>query len=263
MKTLAGRAAARIVRKFFGNSSVQHSSKLASLNQIDQNMVEIIREVKGFTMIDENRIKKNIEAIDYVIGQNIPGAVVECGVWRGGSMLSMIRRLQYHGISDRDVYLFDTFEGMTAPTEFDIFKNGNSAIETFRSRKKENGVVDWCNASIDEVKANIFSSGYPQKKMTFIQGDVLNTIPNNSDFDIAILRLDTDWYESTLCELKHFYSRVSIGGLVIIDDYGSWLGARKAVDEFFGAVQRKPYFFKIEPSGALIFQKTCDWKTAQ
>jgi hypothetical protein len=85
---------------------------------------------------------------------------------------------------------------------------------------------------LDEVRGNVFSTGYPKDKIHFIEGKVENTIPLNMPRKIALLRLDTDWYQSTKHELIHLFPLLQRNGVLIIDDYGHWEGARKAVDEY-------------------------------
>lgn len=131
----------------------------------------------------------------------------------------------------RKIYGYDTYTGMTAPTEHDTDRGGVSA-ETFM--KKESELYDetiFCKCSLEEVKANVEKTGYPY--VDYCVGDILQTDLTKIPSPIALLRLDTDWYESTKFELQHFEPHVSKDGFVVIDDYGHWSGSRKAVDEFF------------------------------
>jgi O-methyltransferase len=97
---------------------------------------------------------------------------------------------------------------------------------------------------LEDVRRNLLSTGYPEEKCHFIKGDVLKTIPHEAIDEIAILRLDTDWYESTRHELQHLYPKLTRGGVLIVDDYGHWQGCRKAVDEYFTG--RPPFMFAID-----------------
>jgi hypothetical protein len=90
----------------------------------------------------------------------------------------------------------------------------------------------WAEASLEDVRAGMAETGYPAERVHYHVGPVEETIPGEAPQTIALLRLDTDWYESTRHELEHLYDRVSPGGVVIADDYATWQGARKAVDEF-------------------------------
>jgi hypothetical protein len=96
----------------------------------------------------------------------------------------------------------------------------------------EAGASLWCNASIEDVQANMARSSYPSQRIHLVKGPVESTIPGVAPDDIALLRLDTDWYESTRHELEHLFPRLVPGGVLIIDDYGHWQGARQAVDEY-------------------------------
>jgi len=183
-------------------------------------------------MTSTERIVALTQAIEYVQRAGIPGAIVECGVWRGGSMMAVARTLLAESNTDRDLYLFDTFEGMSAPTDADRDHQGASAAKLLESSSRDKDEV-WCYAGIDDVRANLESTGYPTARLHFVKGPVEDTIPDQAPEEIALLRLDTDWYESTKHELAHLYPRLKPGGVLIIDDYGHWQGARKAVDEYF------------------------------
>ena len=102
-----------------------------------------------------------------------------------------------------------------------------------QANKKSEDSADWCFASLDEVKQNVIKTGYNTEKLHFIKGKVENTLPKYAPKQIALLRLDTDWYESTKHELIHLFPRLVSGGVLILDDYGYWAGAKKAVDEYF------------------------------
>jgi hypothetical protein len=198
----------------------------------------ILTEVRPYTMVSDERLIACIDAARYVATRNIPGSLVECGVWRGGAVLAMLRALQSHGVSDRDVYLFDTFEGMTEPTDVDRSTTGESAVESWKASAADGKKIhDWLFRpdvfNLDDTKRVVASSGYPAERLHFVPGRVEDTIPGGAPDEIALLRLDTDWYESTKHELDHLYPRLSSGGVLIIDDYGHWHGARRAVDEYF------------------------------
>lgn len=190
---------------------------------------EIIRSVRPFTMTTPERLYGLINAVKYIEHNSIDGSIVECGVWRGGSMMAVAFTLNQLGNRDRDLYLFDTYEGMTAPTDID----GPPAVEKFNKTRINDNSSAWCRAIIDEVKKNMSTTNYNEARIHFIKGKVEETIPSKAPEKIALLRLDTDWYESTKHELEYLYPRLQQNGAVIIDDYGRWEGARKAVDEYF------------------------------
>jgi len=172
------------------------------------------------------------QAAEYVVGARIPGDVVECGVWRGGSAMMLAGALLDAGDTSRTIWLYDTFTGMSEPTEHDVKTDGLHAQGKWQARRRDDGLVDWCLAPLSEVRENVRSSGYPASRVRFVEGRVEDTIPGEMPDEIAILRLDTDWYSSTKHELHHLLPRVSRGGVLLIDDYGEWQGARQAVDEY-------------------------------
>jgi O-methyltransferase len=198
--------------------------------RFDRESRQTIRSVKSRTMTAPEKLYALILATRYVADHPIPGAIVECGVWRGGSMQAAARTLLARGVTDRDLHLFDTFEGMPPPTERDRRPDGKLAADMLATRPKTRKV--WAVASLDDVRAGMAETGYPAARLHFHPGLVEETVPAQAPDHIAILRLDTDWYESTRHELEHLYDRVTSGGVIIFDDYGFWQGARQAVDEF-------------------------------
>ena len=202
----------------------------------DQETREIWEAVRDRTMTRHERVQFLIQAVRYVDRHRIPGAIVECGVWRGGSMLTVAHTLLRLGVTDRDLYLFDTFTGMTAPTERDVrITQGKHADELLAATGP--GPMAWARpgrfvATLDDVKQGFAALDYPENRVHFVPGRVEETVPQHAPDGIAILRLDTDWYESTKHELAHLYKRLAPGGVLIIDDYGTWHGAKEAADEF-------------------------------
>lgn len=194
---------------------------------------KIIEKVEPFTMTSQERIYGLIEAVKYLVKNKIQGDIVECGVWKGGSMLAIAEILTHMKNVHRDLFLYDTFEGMSAPSEHDVdFTNQKAAELLISNENKEENFV-WAYSSLDVVKQTMSYSTYPQNKIHYVKGKVEETIPYTLPGNIALLRLDTDWYESTKHELVHLFPKLAIGGVLIIDDYGFWKGARKAVDEYF------------------------------
>ncbi len=171
------------------------------------------------------------EAVRYVDAAGIEGDIVECGVWRGGSsMMAALAQAQI-GLTRR-MWLYDTFEGMPPPSVHDVRYSGEPAAETLDPTERVPGVSnDWAWATADDVRSNMQATGHSD--LEFVVGKVEDTIPARAPETIALLRLDTDWYESTRHELEHLYPRLAAGGVLIIDDYGHWQGARQAVDEYF------------------------------
>ena len=205
-----------------------------SFADISDEDMDIITYASPYSMTTVERLYALIEATKYIEKHNIKGDIVECGVWRGGSMMGVARTLVGLSRTDKNLYLFDTFKGMTEPTEKDIDIRGMSATEKFRKYKDGSGASTWSRASVEEVKKNMYSTGYTTTRIFFIEGKVEDTLPDNAPEKISLLRLDTDWYESTKHEMTHLFPRLSRGGVMIVDDYGHWRGARQAVDEYLG-----------------------------
>ena len=198
---------------------------------MDDEAKEIIRAVRPFTMTSPDKLYALILATRYVVKHSIPGDIVECGVWRGGSMHAAAMTLAACGVTDRDLYLFDTYDGMPPPSDADVrLADGSSAEDLLATSPRDSKV--WAVATLDDVRAAFASVPYPAEKVHFVKGLVEETVPVQAPGQISILRLDTDWYESTRHELDHLYPRLSPGGVLLIDDYGYWQGSRRAVDEY-------------------------------
>ena len=217
--------------------------------------LDTFAKVREFTATSTERLSGLITGVQYVIRNRIPGAFVECGVWRGGSMMAAALTLKRCGDTSRHLYLFDTYEGMSAPTDADVMFDGQRAEDVLKEKAPAEGFGNyWCVAGIEDVKRNLYSTGYPQDKLHFIKGKVEDTVPSQAPSEIALLRLDTDWYESTAHELQHLYPRLAKSGVLIIDDYGHWLGARKAVDEYFNKQPFHPLLSRLDYTGRLAIK---------
>lgn len=211
----------------------------------------IIRAARPYTMTSPERLYSLLEAVRYIVQNQIPGAVVECGVWRGGSMMAAALMLSQLDRADRELYLFDTFNGMPKPKSVDRTYDGTAGGEIFEDLQTGDDCSDYCRASLDEVQEVLKSSNYPMSNVHFIKGKVEETVPEYAPTPIALLRLDTDWYDSTKHELSHLFPRLSHGGVLIIDDYGHWHGCRKAVDEYFSHADRRIYLARIDYTGRI------------
>ena len=209
-----------------------HMARAQFPSDFSQLEIDIIRRVRPFTLTSDERICMLIRSVQYLVKHGIAVDIVECGVWRGGSMMAAALLLKHMGVSDRRLYLFDTYEGMPRPEEREQSVDGCDAQSYFREHQTGLDSSDWCCASLDEVKRNLWSTGYDPGKIHFVRGKVEHTVPHKDLERIALLRLDTDWYSSTKHELVHLYPLLSKGGVLIIDDYGYWSGSRKATDEY-------------------------------
>jgi len=208
---------------------------------------------RPYTMTSKERMYVLFNAIHFIIKARIPGDFVECGVWKGGSVMMIAATLKSMGITDRTIYLYDTFDGMTPPTDADIDWKGNSAKDLLMQSEKKADTI-WVYVPIDEVRTNLEKTGYPMDKFKFVRGDVLQTIPENAPEKISLLRLDTDWYESTRHELEHLFPRLSDRGILILDDYGYHQGSRKAVDEYFAKYPNAYYPHRIDSTARCLIK---------
>lgn len=217
----------------------------------DKAVFALIRE-KNLTMVSNERLTATILACHYVCDRGIEGDFVECGVWRGGNSIAAASVFKSRSVN-RSVYLFDTFEGMTEPTDDDkMVANGSSAMDIFRKRRRDDR-TDWCYAPIDEVSGHFAAAGLLGTNVHLVKGDVQDTLEREELLPrkISVLRLDTDWYESTRRELEVLYPRLSEGGVLLLDDYGFWAGAKKAVDEYFIENRNRPLLQNVDVSGRL------------
>ncbi len=210
-----------------------------------------------YTMTGAARLQALTDAVRYCVARDVPGAFAECGVWRGGSVLAILLVLLELGRTDRDVWLYDTFEGMTEPTDRDVSPIDPPALATWREARGR-GERPWADMFAPEhfdeeaVRTTLLETGYPSARLHFVRGPVEETIPAWAPEQIALLRLDTDWYESTRHELTHLYPRLAHGGVLIVDDYGHWEGARRAVDEHFSAPGAEPVLLnRIDYTGRI------------
>jgi hypothetical protein len=195
------------------------------------------------SMVSYERLWATLMACKYAINNNIKGDFVECGIWRGGNAIAAASIFKLYG-SKKKVWLFDTFAGMTEPTEVDVERHtGDLAVDQYHNR--------WACASLEDVKNNFEKRNLLYNNIIFTPGDVCETldIKKNIPNKICVLRLDTDWYESTKKELEILYPRLSIGGCLIVDDYGHWTGATKATDEYFDKNKNRPFFHYTDYTG--------------
>ena len=214
----------------------------------DDDLAATITRVRRHTMTSHQRLAALIDGVEHVVRAEVPGAVVECGVWKGGSMMAAALTLARLGATDRELYLFDTFEaGMTEPTHEDE----DSAYDGYSLRAMWNRRKNWIGVPVEEVRGGIASTGYPMDRVHLVEGPVESTLPDRAPERIALLRLDTDWYASTKHELEHLYPRLESGGLLVLDDYGHYAGARRAVDEYLAALEPTLFLHRIDYTGRI------------
>lgn len=199
----------------------------------DEKFLNYYNTIAPYTMTSKLRCYSLYAAIKHIEAAKVAGDFVECGVWKGGNTMLMAKMLKANNDLSRNIYLYDTFEGMSEPTALDR-KTGDSILAKDKWQKTDTETHnEWCYASLEEVQQNMRDTNYPNDKLQFVKGKVEETLVKIKPETIALLRLDTDWYESTKIELETLFPLLSPGGVLIIDDYGTWEGARKAVDEYF------------------------------
>ncbi|CAB4710891.1 MAG: macrocin O-methyltransferase [Actinobacteria bacterium] len=212
---------------------------------------DCLSKAKPITMTPAQRFSAIALSMRYLRENRISGDVVECGVWAGGS-IGAAALLGAADTEPRHYWLFDTFEGMTRPSINDT-QEARKTYEKTRNESTEGS--SWCEVNEKQVRDNLVAIGVDLDLCTFITGDVLNTLLSSVlPKKIALLRLDTDWYESTRVELEILFPRLVSGGILIIDDYGHWDGARKAVDEYFMKREIKPLLIPIDYAGRICIK---------
>lgn len=215
-----------------GYSIINNNQKIVELSEKDKNLINLI---SNYSMTPKIRIYNLLQALRYLKNKKILGDYVECGVWKGGNILLLKKFLETEDMYQRNIYAYDTFEGMTSPDENDFEISNNNFATKLLEKDKNKKTNVWGICSLEEVKKNISINVKNLENIKFIKGPVENTLNENKNIPekISLLRLDTDWYQSTKKELEVLYEKVESGGVIIIDDYGHWGGSKKAVDEFF------------------------------
>jgi O-methyltransferase len=246
------RVARRVIRLLVEKAgyTINARTKTGCPPDFSPEAISLCNRVKPFTMTTPERVSALHESVRYVVRNRIPGSILECGVWKGGSVMACALTLLDTG-DLRDIWMFDTFEGMSQPTDADRNLRGESAATLLSAEPRDTSHI-WAVAPLDEVKRNVASTGYPPHLLNYVKGPVESTVPKQAPQRIALLRLDTDWYESTYHELVHLFPRLSPGGVLIIDDYGNWTGARKAVDQYFEEQSISPLLHRIDYTGRIL-----------
>jgi hypothetical protein len=216
----------------------------------------IIEDVRKHTLTLSSGIEAAwalYQSIDYIVRNKIPGDIVECGVWSGGSMLLAAHALMHFGDTSRRIFLYDTFSGMPKPDHLDIRWDGVAALPTWE-RFQQDGRKWGYGGSQDHVRSVVCSSGYPAENFVFVEGMVETTLPATRPEKVSLLRLDTDLYSSTYHELVHLYPVLTVGGVLIIDDYGWLLGAQLATDQYIAENKLPLFLSRINQSVRLVIK---------
>jgi O-methyltransferase len=204
--------------------------------------------VQPYSMTSKERINELFESLEYLRKNEIKGDFVECGVWKGGNILGIIEYLDFFKMTDRNVWLYDTFQGMTEPQDIDVDLNNHKAKNILDQVR--------CFIPIDEVQKNLSLSKFPKENIKYIIGDVEQTLKydENLPLKISLLRLDTDWYQSTKIELEILYPKLLKNGVLIVDDYGHWKGSKKAVDDYFNSLELTPIIKQVDYTAIKIIK---------
>lgn len=244
--------AERAARKILARPKVAPHDLIPEITNAE---TAIIDAVRPYTLTSVEKIWALLRAVQYVHTHGIPGDFVELGVWRGGSSMAaalMFRRLQ----DQRTLWLYDTYEGMSEPTDLDRkTRTGAEPARAKWDRTRIGDGSDWCRASLDDVQANMASTKYWPPRIITVKGKAEDTVAHQKPDQVCILRIDTDWHAPTKAAMEHLYDRLSPGGVLILDDYGSWEGAKVAVDDYFAAHGPAPLMTRLDRGGRMLVKR--------
>lgn len=190
---------------------------------------QLVHQVMHYSLVGSSGLEATYDAAACVIAGRIPGDFVECGVAQGGCS-ALMATLAKADVTPRQMWLFDSFQGLPDPTKEDFGETGQATGQHIRPLPRGS-----CLGTKDEVQKLLFTQfGLSPESVFLVEGWFQDTLPvyKNRIERIGVLRIDGDWYDSTLCCLCNLYDRVSAGGYIIIDDYGTCFGCKKAVHEF-------------------------------
>jgi O-methyltransferase len=224
--------------------------------EYDDELRDTIKRVRRYTLSSAARVAALCDSVEYIVRNEIEGDFAECGVWKGGSMMAAALTLQRLGDTSRDLYLYDTYSGMSEPTAEDVPSpyDGYSLHKRF-SRNRTGETSDWAVVPLEAVREAMLGTGYPAERIHLVKGLVEDTLPAQAPERLAMLRLDTDWYQSTKHELDQLYPRLQDGGVLIVDDYGHYEGARRAVDEYFEETGEPVLLNRIDYTGRVAVKQ--------
>ncbi|PYC87406.1 hypothetical protein C7C46_04820 [Streptomyces tateyamensis] len=220
--------------------------------EADPAFIRAARSCEGLTLTSPAARYALWSAVRYLVAGGITGALVECGVWRGGSIRLAALALLELGVRDRELYLFDTFDWKWEQTgEQDGFIGQvRAGAEPDASGVHPEQMA--AGTTAEEVHRRVAETGYPAERIHCVPGLVQDTVPQLAPERIALLRLDTDQYDSTLHELRELYPRVVPGGVVVIDDYGKLAGATRATDEYLAELAQPPLLHRLDTQGRIF-----------
>ena len=208
------------------------NDEFSQFDKTDQSIVNLYAQ---YSMTSDLRRSALLKSFHYIKDNKIKGDFVECGVWQGGNIMAL-KHLENIYKTNNKIYGYDTFLGMSEPTKYDVkITDGTIATNKFEKFKDDDEFSEWDKCTIEKVTENFAKHNLGMNNLKLVKGKVENTllVKSNLPENISLIRLDTDFYESTKIELEILYPLLSKGGVLIIDDYGAWQGAKKAVDEYF------------------------------
>jgi hypothetical protein len=220
----------------------------------DPEFAELHRHLASVTLTSPQLMYALRSATLYLSRSGVVGDIVECGVWRGGSMALTATTLLQAGDHQRQLWLYDTFGWQwepEGPHDGFVAAGGASGSAPTRVDGPPPASAKASGTSKAEVLDLLTRTGYPAGQLHLVEGLVQTTIPAHAPDRIALLRLDTDFYDSTLHELEHLYPRLTSGGVLIVDDYGKLSGATRAVDEYFAALAHPPLLQRVDVQGRI------------
>jgi O-methyltransferase len=219
------RAAAHPLLKPFLNALAKRNIKLVRTHPFDEEKRNLGLDwpAAAETMIGMQRLTSLQRCVETILAENVPGDLVECGVWRGGSCILMRAVLAVYGDEKRRVWVVDSFEGVPPPDKENYVADENLRLDLS---------ADVLAVSEDTVKSNFKRYGLLDDRVRFLPGWFKNTLPDAPIERIGLLRLDGDLYESTIQALDALYPRLSVGGFCIIDDYHAIDACRQATTEY-------------------------------
>lgn len=220
----------KLINKFFSKFGLVITKTKPSIVEITQEEKDLIDLCKNFSMTTDIRMWALLNSLKKILSENIEGEIVECGIWKGGNIILIKKFMERYNLKKK-IYCYDTFEGMYETSKEDRELSTN--IDAKEIINDDHKYV--CESSFQQTENNIKKNVNNMNDIFFIKGKVEDTLKVNKNIPekISICRLDTDYYSSTKIELEKLYSRISKGGVLIVDDYGHWSGSKKAVDEFF------------------------------
>lgn len=243
-----------LLKRALTNSLFSREPDLENASQAEFMLGFIDHYVKGpaVSMLPLARLDHLQRCIADVIARGVPGDVIETGVWRGGATIFMRGALRAYGAADRRVWVADSFEGLPEPDPERFPAEARAYHGGVMSQ-----VLNRLAVGYEEVRANFANFGLLDEQVKFLKGWFKDTLPSAPIERLAVMRLDGDYYESTMDALTALYDRLSVGGYVIIDDYGEdhWTYCRKAVDEFRQSRGIADPMVRVDPS-CYCWQKT-------